>query len=64
MKTSAILTIIFGLFLIALAIGIFKSIPTVKADDIVFYIFGTIFAAFGGFAFICAGIEDYNKHSN
>lgn len=64
MKISGILTIIFGLFLIALAVGLFQSLPTTKADDIVFYIFGIIFSGFGGFAFICAGIEDYNKHGN
>lgn len=61
MKMSAIITVIFGLFLIALAIGLFQSLPTAKADDIVFYVFGMIFSGFGGFAFICAGITDYNK---
>lgn len=64
MKLSAIITIFFGLFLIALAIGIFQSLPTAKADDIIFYVFGIIFSSFGGFAFICAGITDYNKAKN
>lgn len=64
MKSSAILTITFGLFLIAIAIGIFQSISTAKEDDIIFYIFGIIFSGFGGLAFICAGIADYNNKVN
>ena len=64
MKLSAILTILFGLFLITIAIGIFQSIFVAEADDIIFYIFGMIFSGFGGFAFVCAGINNYNKGCN
>lgn len=61
MKAASIITGIFGLFLIATAIGLFQSISSCKDDDIVFYIFGVIFSGFGGFCFLLAGITDYNK---
>lgn len=61
MKTASIITCLFGLFLIALAIGLFQSISSCKEEDILFYIFGVIFLGFGGFCSILAGIEDYNK---
>lgn len=61
MKTASIITGLFGLFLIAIAIGLFQSIPSCKDDDIIFYIFGIIFSDFGGFCFLLAGIADYNK---
>lgn len=61
MKTASIITGLFGLFLIAIAIGLFQSIINAKAEDIIFYIFGIIFSGFGGFCFLLAGIADYNK---
>lgn len=61
MKISGIITILFGIFLIVLAIGIFQSLPTAKSDDIIFYVFGMIFSGFGGLCFVLAGISDYNK---
>ena len=62
MKISAILTILFGLFLIALAIGIFQSLPTCKDDgDVVLYILMMICSAFGGICCVLGGIVDYNK---
>lgn len=61
MKTASIITSLFGLFLITLAIGLFQSIPSCKDEDIIFYIFGMIFSGFGGFCFLLAGIADYNK---
>jgi energy-converting hydrogenase Eha subunit G len=61
MKIVGIVSIFFGLFLIALAIGIFQSLPTAKADDIIFYIFGMIFSGFSGLCLVLAGINDYNK---
>jgi len=62
MKISGIITILFGLLLIAIAIGIFQSIPSCKDDaDIVLYILLLICSGFGGICFILAGIADYNK---
>lgn len=61
MKTASIITGLLGLFLIAIAIGLFQSIINVKAEDIIFYIFGIIFSGFGGFCFLLAGIADYSK---
>lgn len=61
MKTASIITCLFGLFLIALAIGLFQSTINAKDDDIIFYIFGIIFSGFGGFCLLLAGIADYNK---
>lgn len=62
MKISCIITILFGLFLIAIAIGIFQSIPTCKDDaDVVLYILLLICSGFAGVCFVLAGITDYNK---
>lgn len=61
MKTASIITSLFGLFLIAIAIGLFQSISLCKDNDIIFYILGIIFSGFGGFCFLLAGIADYNK---
>ena len=58
---AGIITIIFGLFLIAIAIGLSQSIPSCKDEDIIFYIFGIIFSGFGGVCLLLAGIMDYNK---
>lgn len=62
MKISGIITILFGLLLIAIAIGIFQSIPNCKDDaDVVLYILLLICSGFSGVCFILAGIADYNK---
>ena len=62
MKISAILTILFGMFLVALAIGIFQSLLNCKNDgDLVLYLLMLICSGFGGICFVVAGIVDYNK---
>lgn len=62
MKTWGIISIAIGVFLVAIAIGLFQSIMSAKDDaDLVFYIFGILFSGFGGLGFILGGIEDYNK---
>ena len=62
MKTSGIIGILFGVFLIVIAIGIFQSIPSCKDDtDTVLYILLTICSGFSGGCFIAAGIADWNK---
>ena len=62
MKISGIITILFGLFLIAIAIGIFQSFPTCKDDgDLVLYLLMMICSGFGGICFVLAGVADYNK---
>lgn len=62
MKISGILTILFGLFLIAIAIGIFQSLPSAKDDgDVVLYLLMMICSGFGGICCILGGITDYNK---
>lgn len=61
MKQAAIITGLFGLFLIAIAIGLFQTLPSCEKDDIIFYIFGIIFSGFGGICFVLAAISDYNK---
>lgn len=62
MKTWGIISIAIGVFLVAVAIGLFQSIMSAKDDtDLLFYIFGIIFSGFGGLGFILGGIEDYNK---
>lgn len=62
MKTSGIISIVFGVFLIAIAIGIFQSIPSCKdGDDIVLYILMMLCSGFSGACFIAAGIADWNK---
>lgn len=62
MKISGIISILFGLFLIVIAIGLFQSIPSCKdGDDIVLYILMILCSGFGGACFIAAGITDWNK---
>lgn len=62
MKISSIITILFGLFLITIAIGIFQSIPSCKDDiDVALYILIMLCSGIGGACFIAAGIVDWNK---
>lgn len=63
MKLSAIITILFGLFLIILGVGIFTSIPSAKDDaDVAFFLLMAAFAGFGGICLIIAGIMDLIKY--
>ena len=63
MKLSAIITIVFGLFLIILGAGIFASLPIAKDDaDVTFYLLMMSFAGFGGVCLVIAGIIDLIKH--
>lgn len=53
-------------FLIAVFCGwcacaIYKELPTVDADDVVFYVFGCIFSGAACIAFIGDIIEDFIK---
>jgi len=62
MKISAIITIIFGMFLIAIAIGLFQSLPSCKDDiDIALYILMILCSGIGGGCLIAASIADWNK---
>lgn len=63
MKTSSIITIIFGLFLILLGVGIFTSLPIAKDDaDVAFFLLMAAFAGFGGICLVIAGIIDLIKY--
>lgn len=44
------------------AYAIYKALPTIEADDIVFYIFGCIFSSAACLAFIGDIIENIIKH--
>lgn len=62
MKISATISIIFGLFLIAIAIGLFQSLSSCKDDaDLGVFILMMICSGFGGACFIAGGIADWNK---
>ena len=61
MKTSSIISIIFGVFLITIAIGVFQSLMSAKDDtDLTLLIMVSICAGFSGFCFVIGGIADYN----
>lgn len=63
MKTSSIITIILGLFLILLGVGIFTSLPVAKDDaDVALFLLMSAFAGFGGICLVIAGIMDLIKH--
>ena len=64
MKLSAIITIVFGLFLILLGVGIFTSLPIAKDDaDVALFLLVSVFASFGGICLVIAGIMDLIKHN-
>lgn len=62
MKISSIITIVFGIILIILSIGVYASLPSAKDDaDVTFYLLMMAFAGFGGICLIIAGIIDLIK---
>ena len=62
MKISNILTILFGLFLIVFAIGIFQSLPSAKDyEELSICVFIIGVSGFSGIACIIGAIEHHNK---
>lgn len=62
MKASNIFKLIFGLFLITLAIGIFQNIPTAKDyEELSIYVLMIGISGFSGIACIIGAIEHHNK---
>lgn len=62
MKASNVFKLIFGLFLIAIAIGIFQSLSTAKDyEELSIYILMIGVSGFSGIAFIIGAIEHHNK---
>lgn len=62
MKISSIISIIFGLFLIVIAIELFLNIPLCKDDtEVLLFVIMMVCSGFGGACLIAAGIADWNK---
>lgn len=62
MKASNVFKLIFGLFLIAFAIGMFQSIPTAKDyEELSIYVLIMCVSGFSGIACIIGAIEHHNK---